>query len=240
MGSKIWIINILLLAMVLFCLVNAYDVWFGQDVAGKEAFDIGQGKKQNDNTQALVKKIKNVHPPGFYDPVVLKNLFSPDRTDLYETVTAQEQAAAAQKQKTAATDILLYGVLIMGEERKALISNPFPEKDENMIIWVKEGDRLEDGSGESGMTIKEIQNERIVVSTAAKDFEYYVFEAKDDLVRSVPTTAGESINRKPDTNSPDFGRGPGGDRPEMPFEISPDGEYKIYETPFGKIKRRIN
>ncbi len=241
MGSKIWIINILLFCMVLFCLARAYDVWIGQDITPLMTPDDGQEKSRHEDAQASVKMTKNIHASEFYDAIVRKNLFFPDRTGIDEAVNIQANGVVVRGMENTATEILLYGVMILGEERKALISNPFPEKNEAMIVWVKQGDHLGSGPGESGMIIKEIQNEKIVVSISEKDVEYHVFEAKDELIRNgASATERKAMHQNNENNHSGFGSEPGGDHPEMPFEISPDGTYKIFETPFGKIKRRIN
>ena len=241
MGLKIWIINILLFCMVLFCLVQAYDVWLYQKVDPVAMSDDGHQKERHEGVQAPMEMIRNIHPPEFYDAIIRKNLFFPDRTGIDELVKIQTQGAVERGPENMAMEILLYGVMVLGEDRKALISHPFPEKEGPMTLWVKEGDRLEADSGEFGMTIKEIQNEKIVVSIAEKDFEYNVFQAKDDLIQNgVPAIERKTVHPETENNRTDFGREPGGGHPELPFEISPDGTYKIYETPFGKIKRRIN
>ncbi|MDA3894564.1 MAG: hypothetical protein PF482_00300 [Desulfobacteraceae bacterium] len=241
MGSKIWIINILLFVVVSICFIRSYDVWFIQEFQPVQNLSAGQAKNQNVKLHAITK---DTRPASFYDPIVGKNLFFPDRTGIDETAAKPVSKTEESDSKISELEIVVHGVMMTGEAKKALINNPFPEKDESMTIWIKEEDRIDDGSGESVIVIKSIQKEKIVVSIGGKEFDHYIFKAKDNSAQEnsskAATSAMGKMKPQKQVNHSNPGAGPTGRPSEPPFEISPDGEYKIYETPFGKIKRRIN
>ena len=72
------------------------------------------------------------------------------RDDLAKRALAKKKAQAGKPKK-----IILHGVVIAGDVKKALINNPLKGVSKNKTLYVEEGDKLE------GYTVTSIENDRI-------------------------------------------------------------------------------
>ena len=239
MASKIWAINSLLFVVILIFSIKAYDVWFTDKFnPGKDSVS-EQQQKQGGKSGV---KVNDMPPASFYNAIVEKNLFFSDRIGVEDNVP--QPASNISDQKISEQEILLYGVMIAGDEKKALISNPYAEKDASKTIWVKVDESVTDDANKSEIKVKSILKDKIIISIDGKESDCYLYQKKENQDQSdrpkidqprQNKTKKQNIKRDSSPRS-----GPGERTQEPSFEISPDGQYKIYETPFGKIKRRIN
>jgi hypothetical protein len=224
--SKIWLINISLAVLVIFFGIKSLEVWSKGD---ETIAEIQTGKN---STNPLPRKMitkRTMPPESAYGIVVDKNLFFPDRAEFIPDESEPE--TKAPQAKVSGKKILLYGVVLMDDYKKALISNPVPEEGERRAKWVKTGDQIGDFS------VTGIKKDSIILAEGAKKYEIFLYD-KDKPKRRT-TAAGKSrptvVTTKPAAKSKK--------RPPMPGiskgEKSSDGEYKIVNTPFGKIRRKV-
>lgn len=248
MASKIWTVNILLFVVILIFSIKAYDVWFTDKFNPVKDSISDSPQKQGGKSGG---NVKDMQPASFYNAIVEKNLFFPDRIGIDDTVS--QPISKVSGQKNSEKEIILYGVMMAGGEKQALISNPYPKKDGSKTIWVKVDDRIADDPNKSEIKVKSILKDKIVISIDGKEFDRDLFQKKDNQGQPDVTVKenkkSEQNVKKPRQNGTKRSRfddnpiphgDPTGKTPAPSFEISPDGKYKIFETPFGKIKRRIN
>ena len=123
-----------------------------------------------------------ISPPraaGEEDIFVEKNLFSPERKK-WVMEDPQVKKPEAEKVKKEIADISLYGTVIAGEERYAVLRT---KKKANPGAEVKTPDAVGDYIG--GFLIKEIEPKRVVLRDVSEDKEYQIFindESKDRTV----------------------------------------------------------
>ena len=110
-----------------------------------------------------------------YAVIAKKNVFSPQRKDWVVRVVIPNPSEFAKKRKPVRKKtlagkpkkIVLHGIVIAGDMRKALISNPLTGVSSKKTLYVEEGDELEGytvTSIESGQIRLDWQGEEIIVT----------------------------------------------------------------------------
>ena len=209
--------------------IKSLEVWSGGDETIPE---IQTGKNSKNPLPGKMITKRTMPPESAYGIVVDKNLFFPDRAEFIPDESEPE--TKAPQAKVSGKKILLYGVVLMDDYKKALISNPRPEAGERRAKWVKTGDRIGDFS------VTRIKKDSIILAEGTKKYEIFLYD-KDKPKRRT-TAAGKSrptvVTTKPAAAAAKLKR-----RPPMPRiskeKNSSEGEYKIINTPFGKIKRKV-
>ena len=227
--SKIWLINISLAVFVIFFGIKGLEVWRGGDGTIPET-RTGKNSRKPLPAKRIVGRV--MPPESVYGIVADKNLFFPDRAEFIPDESGPE--TKAPQAKVSGKKILLYGVVLMDDYRKALIGNPRPEAGERRSKWVKAGDRMGDFS------VTEIKKDSIILTEGARKYEIFLYD-KDKPKRRAKA-AGRSrptvVTTKPAATAAKSKR-----RPPMPGiskkKNSSEGEYKIIDTPFGKIRRKV-
>jgi hypothetical protein len=234
--SKIWLINIALAVCVVFFGIMSFDVWS----KGDDAIKGMRTDKSSEKPLPGKRIMERIMPPeSNYGIVVEKNLFSPNRA---EYIPAKQQPGPL---KISEKMIFLYGVVLMGDRKKALISNldptpvagkmPAPDK------WVEVGHTV------GNFSVADIRKDRIILAEGASTHEIFLYDknkpARTIIIAEKPATptagatgsavaaaATKSDNQQP-ASAPISGSVEG--------KNASAGEYKIINTPFGPTKRRI-
>lgn len=209
--------------------IKSLEVWSGGDETIPE-IQTGKNSRKSPSGKRIVKRV--IAPESAYGIVVDKNLFFLDRAEFIPDESEPE--TDAPKAKVSGKKILLYGVVITDDYKKALISNPVPEAGERRAKWVEAGDQMGDFS------VTEIKKESVILAEGTKKYEIFLYD-KDKPKRRT-TTAGRSrptvVTTKPAATAAKSKR-----RPSLSGisngKNSSEGEYKIIDTPFGKIKRKV-
>ncbi len=239
--SRTWFINVILAICVVFFGAKSIGVWVER----------GDGK----TVQAVSEKTKKWHitkvtrgkmpPETAYGAVTDRNLFSPDRAELVKEEEVQAEPVKGNI-RISGRKIVLYGVIIMDDYRTALISDPKPKSSKRRSMWVKEGDII--GGSAEGVVVSSIQKESITLLDGGKMYEVLLYD-KDKLREKVAAqkqTKPTVVTTKPTAvaRPPAPGMKPGS-KNAAPSKVttrksSPPGddEYKMIDTPFGKIKVR--
>jgi hypothetical protein len=241
--SRIWVINILLAVFVVIFGMMSFDVWS----KGDETIP-GIQTGNNPEKPLLGKGIieRKMPPDSTYSIVAEKNLFSADRSEIVPEKQTEKQGPL----KISERSVFLYGVVVMGDRKKALISNPAtgPEADKKPAAkekWVTLGDTL------GNFSVADIQKDRIILADGAKRHEILLYD-KNKPARKInlPEKAAASS-----VASKDVGAGSTapaataaatkpGTEPQPPSRVAegkgaPAAEYKIVNTPFGPVKRKM-
>ncbi len=239
--SKIWLINAVLAALLVFSGMMGFEAWSQGDRAIPEP----QSDKRPAKAMPVQGVAERVVPPEpTFAVVVEKNLFSSSRTE------AIPEKSKSGPPKVSEKTIYLYGVVVAGHSKQALISNPDPGpaagKRSARDKWIKVGDTL------GNFSVADIRQDRIILAEGATQHEILLYDAKKPArqtvvappVAATPTvvTAGaEPAKEGTAASAPPATPPPVAAPPARAAEgkSAPEGEYRIVNTPFGQIKRRI-
>ncbi len=250
--SKIWLINISLAVCVVFFGIMSFDVWSKGDETIRE---IPAGKDPGKPLPGKRIVERTMPPDSNYGIVADKNLFSPNRSEALPE--KPKPVAEPGPLKISEKMIFLYGVVLMGDQKKALISNPEsgtqagkkPAKEK----WVKIGDTM------GKFSVAEIGKDRIILADGANKHEILLYDknkpkrqitvaaapeksAAPTVVATGPAAEAAAAAAKADAKTD---AKTGGSQPksatseEKKASSTSTGEYKIINTPFGPIKKRI-
>ncbi|MHB8773153.1 MAG: hypothetical protein ACYC7J_19330 [Syntrophales bacterium] len=241
--SRIWMINLLLAVFVAWFGMMSFTVWSKGDEPIPE---IQTGKNAEKPLPAKGIVERTMAPDSVYSVVAEKNVFSPSRA---EFIPDKEKAGPL---KISDKTIFLYGTVAMGERKQALISNPEngpagPAAGKKQALrdkWVALGDKL------GNFTVAEIKKDRIILADGATKREILLYDkskpkrqvaaAEKPAAPSVVSTGTTAASAAP---APAPATAKSGTEPS-PSRVAegkstPAGEFKIVNTPFGPVKRRI-
>jgi hypothetical protein len=259
MLSKIWIINLVLAALIAVSWVGIWSIRHAQEPSIPAISDISVSDAALEKTKAAEKKPQEA---SAYDSIVEKNLFSPDRM---ANITAQDSQAAAGDLKISGEKVMLYGVVMIGGEKMAMINNPSKGTDNREYRWVREGDHI------SNLNVAQIKKDQIVLKDGFQQYQISLFdpdkEKKKEAARTIKEepkvistgSADQSAKSNAETGAPEVkssapnkeaAKAEEAGKPResqkdsrVPFKetkrISPDGKYEIIETPLGAARVKI-
>jgi hypothetical protein len=235
--SKIWLINIVLAAFVVFFGIMSLNVWS----KGDEAIPEMRSGKSPEKSLPVKGIIERVMPPeSTFGIVADKNLFSSHRK---ESIAEKDKTGSL---KISENMIFLYGVVVTGDRKQALINNPeyglLSGNSRSKDKWIKVGDTL------GNFSVADIQKDRIILSEGANTHEILLYDnnkparqttvaqpsAAPTVVVKEPapiTAATKPADTKPVTEPPVSHAAVG--------KSAPADEYRIINTPFGPVKQRI-
>jgi hypothetical protein len=226
--SKIWLINISLAVFVVFLGIMSFDVWS----KGDETIPEIRAGKSPDKPLPGKRIIERTMPPeSTYGIVADKNLFSSNRSEAIPEKQKPGQLEISEKM------IFLYGVVVTGDRKQALVSNPDPGpeagKSRAKDKWVKVGDTM------GNFSVADIRKDRIILTEGASTHEILLYDknkparqttvAEESAAPTVVTSETAAVAAKK----------------EPPASVisernsSSEGEYVIVDTPFGPRKRRV-
>ncbi len=238
-SSKIWLINIFMAAVVVFLGVMSFDIWTKKDEAIPEIQAV-----KNPGAPPPVKRLaeRTMPPESTYGIVAEKDLFSSKRSEPLPEELKPGPPKISEKM------IFLYGVVILGESRQALISDPESgpkaSKGRAKDKWVKVGDTI------GNFRVAEIGKEKIILAEGANRHEILLYDENKPerqtaaaqrpaapTVVSTGSTAPVAAATKPGAGSPTSA--PAASSAAATGKRETEDEYKIIKTPFGTVKRRI-
>jgi len=165
-------------------------------------------------------------PQGQYEDIVTKNLFSPERQQPGDKPV---DMTIEKVEKKVIPNILLYGVVITGDDRKALLSNPDRSKDPRKFTWASAGEVL------GGYEVVEIGPEKVFLEREGQRYEVGLYTEKERRSPPPPMKPNVVIQQtEPVKKEPVLPEGKSTERKEAVEK----GEFEIIKTPFGDMKRR--
>ena len=172
-SSRIWLINVVLAATIMFFGILSVDVWTGKPRPVPE-----NAVPTASEAKPPVKKVLNrITPPApTYDIVAEKNLFSPDRTP-----GAPEEAGTARPD-ISEKKIFLYGVVDLGGQKQALVNHPVtaagvPAAGQSEDTWVRVGDSI------GNLKVAQIDKEKIVLVEGTARHEIFLHDENKPVNR---------------------------------------------------------
>jgi hypothetical protein len=240
---KIWLINITLAVLVVFFGMMSFDVWSKGDDTIPEI----QTTKSPEKPPIGKRIMDRAMPPeSIYGIVADKNLFSSKRAEFIPEKTKTGSPTISGK------TIFLHGVILMGDRKKALISNPEsgPEagKSRAKDKWVEVGDTMGD------LSVTEIRKDRIILTQGANTQEILLYDknkparqitvVEKSTTPTVVTTAPTVVTTAPATATTATAVPVPVAAAKPPSRIeegksASEAGYVIINTPFGPTKRKI-
>jgi hypothetical protein len=197
---RIWIINLILSAAVVFLGLKAYSAWMSEK---KNTVETGTAKKAS----IVAKKVAPAIAPPVeteYQTIVEHNLFwksrSPYAQKKKETETEPKPATDERLVKLlqeTAKRISVYGVMMINEEKRALIKHPTmpilakpgnrhqPSSSGESLEWVKVGDAVD------RFRVREIRPTGVVLAAEGLVFDVVLYD-KDKPKERAPEKAASS------------------------------------------------
>jgi len=243
--SRIWFINVSLAVLVVLFGIMSFNVWLKADETVPEV----QTDKSSEKPLPVKSVIERTMPPeATYGIVAEKNLFSSTRLESAQVKQEPGQFKISEKM------IFLYGVVIAGDRKQALISNPDPApqagKPPLRDKWVKVGDTM------GNFSVKDIRKDRIILTDGGSVHEIPLYDknkpARQKTVAAAPPTAPTLVATgpaapavaaaKPAAAPAAVAARPAAGAPASGIEAgksAAEGEYIIVNTPFGPLKREV-
>lgn len=245
MISKIWLVNLGLAFLVVFSGVRAAGVWFQDDgqVLTRKASEKPVERAPEKKMVAI-----SLPPDSSFAPIVEKNLFSPDRK---EPVVEQEPAAGPKEDitelKIPGKKVALYGVVLVEDIRKALITNLEKKGKEREFVWIREGEII------GNFKVARIEKDKVFLEENGRQYEIALYSDDKPERRPVPVPEGKPTvivpgeERKREVPSaPPAVETKRSAPPPSPTphpssvakEKGGEEDYEVISTPFGQIKRK--
>lgn len=228
MSPKIWMMNLILAAVSLFFGINAYQVWNRDTDPGKAAAvaERAESKPEEDPVERFVRR--RMPAESAYEIVAVQNLFSPDRREMLpeEPSPDAEPEPAVMTHPISGEAIILYGVVIREESRKALINNPGKQTGGRDQIWVKAGDAL------ANLKVHEIREDRIFLTEGSRKYEILLHDKNKAKSRKVAAPPSQKAPEAPTviTNAPPKVKPQKPEKP--PGNQAPSIEKRMLDNPF--------
>jgi hypothetical protein len=163
MFPKVWLVNLIMAGLIVFFGARAYKVWSQTDKSSVEIAEPQKGNKQEGSSIAK----RGTLPQSDYETVARNNIFNPERV---EPKPEKSEVPEVKQLAASVKTIALYGVIISGDYKTALVGKLEPKPGEKQSQWVKTGDAV------AGFKVDEIRQESIIVSEGANQYEVLLYD----------------------------------------------------------------
>jgi hypothetical protein len=229
MFFRIWIVNTLLMAFLIFFSIRIYDIW-SDNHNSHEVTATAANRHEDTEDYSGHKKL----PESFYDAIVKNNIFSPDRSSPDNDTDSNIKG---NRITTIGKKIFLYGVVVSGSYKKALLSISGKTTGQKKQKWMSIGDEAGD------IKIADIEKEDVVIKDGEQRYKIFLYDKNkpEKIFNRLNTgnmarrSADKTDNRKTKGLTKDKNKS----EKKMPSNKSGKPKYQIINTPFGKILRKI-
>lgn len=196
--SRVWWINVLL------AFFSASAILAAIIILMRNPSDVPETVSKNDKSAVLtmVEPAQRTFNASEYEDVTEKNIFAPDRS---YSPNAKEEATPEKEETPVLPDkeLVLFGTLIAGDFKYAIISNPGIEDVKTEQVKVKMGETA------GRYTIKDIRPRDITVTKDGQDYDIPIYKKEPSgesgnaaVLPSASKTERKSIIRKIGANAP--------------------------------------
>lgn len=155
------LINLFLIGIAIILLAVSGFIYLSSDENGISAITDKDGFINDEYAEIAVAE-EQIRPKDDYDIISTRNIFSPERKEWVTNVVIPKSTRVPKnefpKGKTLTKKprkIILYGIIMAGENKKALINNPKRGAGRKKSLYVEEGDDIE------GYKVKSIESDLI-------------------------------------------------------------------------------
>ncbi len=166
MFSKVWFINIVLAVFIISVGFQAAGIWTQKERIPPQTKAFSE-KGQMNPVRPRVAQRKN-EPAAAYDLIVEQTLFSEDRAAFVPEAAITETDTDAPQVQASRQPVFLYGVVMVGDYRKALVREMNTRSGEDK--WVYVGDQI------AGMTVTAIEKEKLLLASASETVEVLLYD----------------------------------------------------------------
>ncbi len=187
MFSRITLINIVLAGLLIFFGIKFINIWSEEM---NSVLETPITEKPKDKPK---KKAAKAGMPleSSYEVVAEKNLFSSERAELKQEEKPEQRAQNPRQVRAYADKLVLYGVVVMEDYKKALVHNPKSVKGKRKARWVEEGDRI------GHLTVISIERDRVLFKGGDKEYTMFLYDkGKPKKRTSVSSTPVSKKKRK--------------------------------------------
>lgn len=246
MNFKIWLLNFFLAALVAACGFRIMHLWEAEPQA---LADIPPPKQESREASDFKEK-NSLFEERAYELLVRQNLFSPDRQEYVPETDAEEPEPEPEGPKISGERVILYGVVITGGRKTALINNPGGKLGEGKFLWVEEGQAM------SNLKVTAIHPEEIVLDDGSEKYQILLSKKKQrpagretDKGGGPTVVSGGHSPQKVRSSSASSGSeasgaaggSSGGKSRKTSDSDDSDSEdkYKLVDTPFGTRRVKV-
>ncbi|MCF8143819.1 MAG: hypothetical protein K9N21_07870 [Deltaproteobacteria bacterium] len=212
---KIWLMNVILAVAVFFAGMKSIEVW-----TERRTPHISSTKGTLAWTEKSLEK-KTLPPEADYEVVVSNNLFFADRSEILEKSSTNgpasvQQAVGAQLQglELAIKQMNLYGVIMVGDHKEALIASASPVKRPGTPA--KDGvKRAREGDMVGKFKVEEIRSTSALLTAGGYEWQITIFD-KDNPKKRVPVKKEAGPIVVGADVKPEAGKASGGDEEKAP------------------------
>jgi hypothetical protein len=253
MIPKISYINIALALICALLLFKTIDVWRSDPTPSGQWTKIREGQSESPGKGGGARLVDSRVPPkSAFENIGAKNLFSADRAEYLPPAAEVEeigQIAEEQAPKVDGRQIQLFGVVLMQDVAKALISDPSVKSGRGQSRWVAPGDsigqlRVDSVEPDSVVLADERQKRfRVALHAANKARSGVAAAPATAAARPTVVTTQPTPETRPAAATATSASSTTTSQPERPATVeSPPGnkDYVIIQTPFGEMRRPRN
>ena len=140
-----------------------------------------------------------------------------------------EAEPVASDVKISGKTITLYGVVIMNDYNKALISNPVRKNDEPQDKWISVGDTV------GNLTVVAIEKESVSFQDGSKKYDVLLYDDKKRIGTGQQTKPAAPQVISTESQKKTAGAEKRESKKDSKKEKTDEG-FKIMKTPFGNMK----
>lgn len=194
---RTWIISLVLAAAAVFFGYQTLEVWSAND-----ALEVNKSVGKPPKAHAARKVAYRRNPRyNTYAVIAKKNLFSSDRRE--KLPEKSKPPTPVKPLSSLGIRFALFGIVIDGDEKKALISNFNKKKvTEKEYIWLKVGDKI------GNLNVSDIQPDQIIITERGNRYTIRLSDQDHPQKRSVmrkalrKTGSSKRNTKKPEVISP--------------------------------------
>lgn len=233
MFPKVWFMNLVMAGLIVFVGNRIYKVWSAGDNAAVEIAEAQKPPRQAEDS--IAKKV--TLSESAYETIAKNDLWNPDRVEVKPE--KPQPGPEVKKLSTSVKSIALYGVIITGGYKAALVAKLDVKPGEKKMQWIKVGDTL------GSFKVIEIKQESIIVVEGDNQYEVLLYDKdkpKEWSALSKKETKPTVISAEPfKKSSTDLSTGKAEDSKTVSEESMDTSETKYHgpKEPSGELKRKI-
>jgi hypothetical protein len=231
MFPKVWFINLIMAGLIVLFGARTYKVWSQAEKAAVEIVQTQKAARQAGNNFTKWETLTE----SVYETVARNNIFNPERVE--PKSEKSELGPEVKKLTASAKTIALYGVILSGGFKTALIAKLDLKPGEKRMQWIKVGDTV------GSFKVIEIKGESIIVADGVNQYEVPIYDKGNHKEATAmnkremkPTVVSAEPVKNPST---DLSTGRAEDSKTASEEDTSETKYQHVKQPSEELRRKI-